>query len=79
MILRIIIEKRIRKDKLSFITFVDIEKAFNEINCVITFKILKKNSNRNNKKKTALLIVLKRSSDHKNWRYSKRIKNKKKY
>lgn len=33
--------KRIRKDKLTFISFVDIEKAFDNINWETMFKMLK--------------------------------------
>ncbi|KAL4082173.1 hypothetical protein QTP88_005266 [Uroleucon formosanum] len=40
--LRIIIEKRIRKDKPTYIAFVDIEKAFDNVNWAIMFKILKR-------------------------------------
>jgi len=39
---RIIIEKRIRKDKPTYIAFVDIEKAFDNVNWAIMFKILKR-------------------------------------
>jgi len=37
--LRIIIQKRIRKDKQTFIAFVDIEKAFDNVNWKLMFKI----------------------------------------
>lgn len=40
--LRIIMEKRIRKDKPTYIAFVDIEKAFDNVNWAIMFKILKR-------------------------------------
>lgn len=40
--LRLIVEKRIRKDKSTFISFVDIEKAFDYVNWEIMFKIMKR-------------------------------------
>jgi len=40
--LRIIVEKRIRKDKPTYLAFVDIEKAFDNVNWAIMFKILKR-------------------------------------
>jgi len=40
--LRIIIDKRIRKDKPTYIAIVDIEKAFDNVNWAIMFKILKR-------------------------------------
>ena len=40
--LRLIIEKRIRKDKSTFIAFVDIEKAFDNVNWEIMFKMLRR-------------------------------------
>jgi|UniRef100_A0A2S2R9T8 ACT domain-containing protein len=40
--LRLILEKRIRKDKSTFIVFVDIEKAFDKVNWEITFEIMKR-------------------------------------
>lgn len=40
--LRTIIEKIIRKDKPTYIAFVDIEKAFNNVNWSIMFKMLKR-------------------------------------
>jgi hypothetical protein len=40
--LRIIIEKRIRKDKPTYLAFVDIEKAFDNVNWAIKFEILKR-------------------------------------
>lgn len=40
--LRIIIQKRIRKDKQTFIGFVYIEKAFDNVNWKVMFKIMKR-------------------------------------
>jgi len=40
--LRLIVEKRIRKDKSTFIAFVDIEKGFDNVNWEIMFKMMKK-------------------------------------
>lgn len=40
--LKLIIEKRIWKDKLIFIVFVDIIKAFDNVNWEIMFKMLKR-------------------------------------
>jgi len=40
--LRIFIEKKIRKDKPTYITFVDIEKAFDNVNWTVMLKILKR-------------------------------------
>lgn len=40
--LRLIVEKRIRKNKSTFIAFVDIEKAFDNVNWEIMFKIMKR-------------------------------------
>jgi len=40
--LRIIIQKRIRKDKQTFIAFVDIEKAFDNVNWKVMFKMMKR-------------------------------------
>lgn len=38
--LRLIVEKGIRKNKLTFIAFVDIEKAFDNVNWEIMFKMM---------------------------------------
>jgi len=40
--LRTIIEKRIRKDKPTYIAFADIEKAFDNVNWSIMFKMLQR-------------------------------------
>jgi hypothetical protein len=40
--LRIIIQKRIRKDKQTFIAFVDIEKAFDNVNWTLMFNMIKR-------------------------------------
>lgn len=40
--LRLIVEKRIRKDKSTFVAFVDIEKAFDNVNWEIMFKMMKR-------------------------------------
>lgn len=40
--LRLIIEKRIRKDKSTFIAFVDTEKAFDNVNLEIMYKMPKR-------------------------------------
>jgi len=40
--LTLIAEKRIRKDKSTFIALVDIEKVFNNVNWEIMFKMLKR-------------------------------------
>jgi len=40
--LKLIAEKRIRKDKSTFIAFIDIEKAFDNVNWEIMFKIMKR-------------------------------------
>jgi len=40
--LRINIQKRIRKDKQIFITFVDIEKAFDNVNRKVMFNMMKR-------------------------------------
>lgn len=40
--LRVIIEKRTRKDKSPFIAFVDNEKTFDNVNWGIIFKLLKR-------------------------------------
>jgi len=40
--LRLIVEKRIPKDKSKFIAFVDIKKAFDSVNWEIMFKIMKR-------------------------------------
>ena len=40
--LRLVVEKRIRKDKSTFIAFVDIEKAFDNVNWEIMFKMMKR-------------------------------------
>jgi len=39
--LRIVIEKRISKDKSTYRAFVDIENAFDNVNCSVIFKMLK--------------------------------------
>lgn len=38
--LRIIIQKRIKKDKQTFITFVDIKKAFDNVNWTLMFNMM---------------------------------------
>jgi len=40
--LRIIIQKRIRKDEKTFIAFVDIEKTFDNVNWKVMFKMMKR-------------------------------------
>jgi hypothetical protein len=40
--IRLIMEKRIRKDKSTIIAFVDIDKAFDNVNWEIMFKIMKR-------------------------------------
>lgn len=40
--LKIITEKRTRKDKSTFIAFVDIDKAFDKVNWMIMIKMLKR-------------------------------------
>jgi len=42
LVLRVIIQKRIRKDKQTFIAFGDIEKAFDNVNWKVMFNMMKR-------------------------------------
>lgn len=51
LVLRLIIEKIILKDKSSFIAFIDIEKAFDNVNWEIMLKMLKRTGMANMERK----------------------------
>jgi len=64
--LRVTCNKIIRKNKSTFIAFVDLEKAFNNVNWTVIYKMLRRAGGRLRRQKVTVQIVRIRNSCYKN-------------